>query len=85
MDFKELEAFVKVIELGSFSKAADDLYLSQPSISNYINSLEKSLDTLLINRSSKFLSTTIEGEKLLTKANEILKLKSDIYNNINIE
>ena len=83
MDFKELEAFVKVIELGSFSKAADDLYLSQPSISNYINSLEKSLDTLLINRSSKFLSTTIEGEKLLTKANEILKLKSDIYNNIN--
>lgn len=41
MDFKQLEAFVYVVKLKSFSKAAQRIYLTQPTISAHINSLEK--------------------------------------------
>jgi DNA-binding transcriptional LysR family regulator len=77
MDFKQLEAFIKVVELGSFSKAADELYVSQPSISNYITALEKELDVVLLNRSTKALSTTLAGERFLEKAREMLALKRE--------
>ena len=77
MDFKQLEAFVKVIELASFSKAAEELYISQPSVSNYITSLEKELDNVLINRSTKVLSATPAGERFLAKAREMLLLKRE--------
>ncbi|HBT95806.1 MAG TPA: hypothetical protein DEB24_06890 [Coriobacteriia bacterium] len=77
MDFKQLEAYVKVVELASFSKAADELFVSQPSISTYITALEKELDTVLINRSTKVLSTTLAGERFFDKAKELLALKRE--------
>ncbi len=77
MDFKQLEAYVKVVELASFSKAADELFVSQPSISTYITALEKELDTVLINRSTKVLSTTLAGERFFDKAKELLELKRE--------
>ncbi|MCL2068994.1 MAG: LysR family transcriptional regulator, partial [Oscillospiraceae bacterium] len=77
MDFKQLEAFIRVVELGSFSKAADELYVSQPSVSNYITSLEREMDTTLINRSTKVLSTTLAGERFLEKARQMLALKRE--------
>ena len=72
MDFKHLEAFIKVVELASFSKAADALYISQPSVSTYITSLENELGTLLINRSGKGLQPTAAGSLFLEKAKELL-------------
>lgn len=42
MNLKQLEAFVEVAEGGSFSKAAKSLYLTQPTVSAHIASLEKS-------------------------------------------
>ena len=44
MEFKQLEAFVQVVKLGSFSKAAQALYLTQPTVSAHISSLEKELE-----------------------------------------
>ena len=55
MDFKQLEAFVYVVKLKSFSKAAQRIYLTQPTISAHINSLEKELDTKLIERGTKYV------------------------------
>ena len=52
MELKQLESFVAVIKYGSFTKAAQVLYMSQPSISTHIRTLEKHLDTPLINRSA---------------------------------
>jgi len=75
MDFRQLEAFIKVVELESFSKAAKELHVSQPSVSTYINSLEKELGSVLLNRSTKSLSTTLAGERFLGKAREIVSLK----------
>jgi len=47
MNLKQLEAFVQVAEGGSFSKAAKELYLTQPTISAHIASLEKELGVRL--------------------------------------
>ena len=44
MNLKQLEAFVQVAEGGSFSKAAKELFLTQPTISAHIASLEKELN-----------------------------------------
>jgi len=72
LDFKQLESFVMLAKLRNFSKAAEKLYLTQPTISNHINNLERDLDTLLFNRSNKKVSLTQAGEILLNHALSIL-------------
>ena len=46
MNLKQLEAFVQVAEGGSFSKAAKELFLTQPTISSHISSLERELNAV---------------------------------------
>ncbi len=75
MEFKQLEAFVKTIELRSFSKAADAIYISQPSVSLYINALEQELETRLLLRNSKEISTTRAGDVFYKYAKNLLALK----------
>ena len=77
MDFRQIEAFIKVVELSSFSRAAEELHISQPSVSNYISMLEKELNIILINRSTKVFSITLAGERFLEKAKEMMFLKSE--------
>ena len=62
MDFKQLEAFITVAKLKSFSKAANAIYLSQPTISSNISSLEKELKIQLFDRTSKEVNLTPAGE-----------------------
>ena len=76
MDFRQLEAYIKVVELRSFSKAAQELHVSQPSVSTYINALEKELGTTLLNRSTKTVSPTLAGERFLAKAKELVVLRT---------
>ena len=77
MDFRQIEAFIKVVEIASFSRAAEELHVSQPSISAYIASLEKELGTVLINRSTKTLSTTLAGERFFDNAKKMIALKRE--------
>ena len=80
MDFKQLEAFVAVAKYGSFSKAARELFLTQPTISSHIQNLEKELDTVLFNRSNKYITLTKSGEILFDNAISILNnCKKAIY------
>ena len=79
MDFKQIEAYVKVIELESFSKAAEAVYMSQPSISSYIRALEKELETTLVNRSTKEVLPTLAGKIFYEHGKELLALK---YNTV---
>ena len=53
MEFKQLEAFVAVVDYGSFSEAARRLYLTQPTISAHIRSLEDELHMKLIIRTKR--------------------------------
>ncbi|MCL2562866.1 MAG: selenium metabolism-associated LysR family transcriptional regulator [Oscillospiraceae bacterium] len=77
MDFRQIEAYVKVIELAGFSKAAEAMFLSQPSVSTYINNLEKELGTKLINRSTKEVSPTLAGQLFYADAKELLARKEN--------
>lgn len=75
MDFRQLETFVAVAKYKSFSKAADYLYLTQPTISSHIANLEKEINTVLINRSNRKISLTKAGEILYDYAVNLLNLK----------
>jgi DNA-binding transcriptional LysR family regulator len=75
LELKHLEAYVKVYEYQSFSKAADEMFLSQPSISAYISALEKELQTVLIHRSTKEFLPTKSGKLFYEYAKDILSLR----------
>jgi len=62
MDFKQMEAFVNVIKYRSFSKAADASFLTQPTISTHVNTLEKELGVLLVDRQPKEALPTKQGQ-----------------------
>ena len=64
LDIHQLEIYVKVAELKSFSKAAQAMYLTQPTISQHMSTLEHFLGTKLFDRLGK--------EVVLTKAVEVL-------------
>lgn len=72
-----MEAFVYVVKLKSFSKAAQRIYLTQPTISAHINSLEKELDTKLIERGTKYVYPTKPGSILYQYAVKMLNLRED--------
>lgn len=76
MDFKQLEAFLSVAKLRSFSKAANAIYLSQPTISSHISSLEKELKIQLFDRTSKEVNLTPAGESFLQYANDIINTRN---------
>ena len=77
MEFRQLEAYLKVYELKSFSKAAEEMFLSQPSISAYINSLENELQMQLIHRSSKEFMPTRVGRAFYEQAKKILEVRDN--------
>ncbi len=64
MDFKQLESFAAVVRCQSFTKAAQSLYLSQPTVSTHIRTLEEELHTCLITRTTKSIEVTPEGRKV---------------------
>ena len=79
MELKQLEAFVNVVELQSFSKAAQKLYLTQPTISSHIVSLEKEFNTKFLERTTKNVQTTVDGERLYEYAKEKMAIKEELY------
>lgn len=80
MDFKQLEVFVSVVKHQSFSKAARELFLTQPTVSAHIQNLERELDSVLVNRSNKNITLTKSGEILYDHAIYILNnCKKAIY------
>jgi DNA-binding transcriptional LysR family regulator len=76
MDFKQLEAFISVAKLRSFSKAANAIYLSQPTISSHISSLERDLNIQLFDRTSKEVNLTPAGQSFLQYANDIINTRN---------
>lgn len=78
MNLKQLEAFVYVAESGSFSKAAKELYLTQPTISAHISSLEKELEVRLFVRNTKEVSLSQDGQVLYRHARQMIDLEKRI-------
>jgi DNA-binding transcriptional LysR family regulator len=80
IDFRHLETFCRVAELQSFSKAADDLFLTQPTVSGHILSLERSLSLRLFDRTGREVLLTKAGEVFLQYASKIISSRKDLLN-----
>jgi len=72
MEFRQLQRFVRVVELGTLSAAAEDLNLTVQAVSKSINKLEANLGYRLIDRTHKGVEATHFGEVLLRHAKRIL-------------
>ena len=81
MEFKQLEAFVAVVDYGSFSEAARRLYLTQPTISAHIRSLEEELHSRLILRTTKKTTVTTRGYQLYDSAVRMLEIRNNLLEN----
>jgi LysR family transcriptional regulator, transcription activator of glutamate synthase operon len=71
MDIKQVQFFLAVVTTGSFSAAADELYVTQSSISKQIIALEKELGIALFDRSKRKIELTQAGETFLKHARNL--------------
>ncbi|MGQ9921853.1 MAG: selenium metabolism-associated LysR family transcriptional regulator [Desulfobacca sp.] len=77
MDLHRLEIFCKVVELKSFTLAAEALNLSQPTVSEHLRSLEEMAGDKLVDRSGRELRLTPAGQVLLRYAQKLLHLRDE--------
>ncbi len=77
MDIRSLEVFCRIVELKSFSKAAEAVHLSQPTVSGHIKALEEELRIRLFDRLGKTVAPTKAGELLYGYARKILTLRAE--------
>lgn len=73
---QQLAVFVKVAEKQNFSRAAEELHMTQPAVSQYIQALERTMGTTLLERSNKYVRLNKAGEIVYHHAKEILGLYS---------
>jgi DNA-binding transcriptional LysR family regulator len=77
VDLRRLEIFLKVAELGSFSRAADALFLTQPTVSEHVRALEDELGVQLLDRLGRGTTPTKAGTLLLGYARRLLALSRE--------
>ncbi len=80
METNLLRAFITVAELGSLTKAANLLHLSQPAVSGQLKTLEEYLALRLFERTSAGMRLTKAGQALLPKAQSVLAANDDLRN-----
>ncbi|MEJ2034459.1 MAG: selenium metabolism-associated LysR family transcriptional regulator [Deltaproteobacteria bacterium] len=82
MDLHRLEVFCRVVELKSFTKAAEAVYLSQPTVSEHIRSLEEMVGQKLVDRLGREALPTPAGQILYRYALELLQLRQEALQSI---
>lgn len=89
MYYDALRTFISVVEAGNFTRAAEKLLISQPSVTIHIQNLEKEFETSLFIRSPKKLQLTSTGELLYERAKQIIQIyemtKDDIQKHHTIQ
>lgn len=78
MDIKNLNTFIHVAELGSFSKAGERLGYSQPTVSVQIRQLEEELGAQLFDRVGHAVRLTDKGREILQSAQQILRISQEM-------
>lgn len=76
---QQLQVFVTVVERENFSRAAEELHMTQPAVSHYIQTLERQFGTRLLERSNKFVQLNKAGEIVYHHAKEILNLYKKMH------
>ena len=82
MDISALQAFIAVAESGSFSRAAERIFLTQPAISKRIAALEQDIGARLFDRVGRKIHLTPAGEALLLRTRAVLSELEDIKRDI---
>lgn len=77
MDLVSLQAFVKVVQTGSFTRAADALHTQKARLSRVVSQLESELSVRLLERSTRSLSLTEAGREFFERAHAILASVDD--------
>ncbi len=81
MEFKQLRTFTEVVRTESFTDAAQNLFLSQPTVSQHIRQLEEEMGIRLVLRTTRKIEITPEGRKLNAYAEDILALRDKMIAN----
>lgn len=76
---QQLAVFVTVAEKQNFSRAAEELHMTQPAVSQYIQALERTMGTKLLERSNKYVHLNKAGEIVYHHAKEILGLYGKMH------
>ncbi|MBW2057352.1 MAG: LysR family transcriptional regulator [Deltaproteobacteria bacterium] len=77
MDMRQLEVFCRVVELHSFTRAAEAVFLSQPTVSEHIRTLEETLGEKLLDRLGREVLPTPAGRILYRYAHRILQTREE--------
>ena len=78
MDFKELEYFSTIAKCGNLTYAARQLYVSQPTLSKFLQKLEEDLGLVLFQRGSRRLELTYAGQRYYAHVERILSQKREM-------
>ncbi|WP_058485387.1 LysR family transcriptional regulator [Defluviitalea phaphyphila] len=73
MTLQQLRYVIKVVECGSITEAAKQLFITQPSLSNAIKELEREFNIEIFNRTTKGISLTTDGSEFLSYARQIIE------------
>jgi DNA-binding transcriptional LysR family regulator len=82
VDIRPLQYFVTVASLKSFTRAGEQLHVTQPTISKMIRSLENELGVVLLDRSTKHVRLTDAGEAVLAQAQQIITALEGLTDNL---
>lgn len=76
---QHLQVFITVVENGNFSRAAEELHMTQPAVSQYIQAFERTMGTKLLDRSNKYVRLNKAGEIVYHHAKEISGLYTKMH------
>ena len=85
MNTQQLRCFIAVSEKLSFTKASEMLFLTVPTVTHHIKSLEYELDTILFIRDKHQVSLTSDGKKFYNEAIKIIQIEENFKKDLNIE
>jgi DNA-binding transcriptional LysR family regulator len=77
MDLKRIEIFCKIVDLKSFTRAAEEVRLAQPTVSDHMRQLEEELNEKLLERSGRIVQLTPAGKTFLPFARRMLLLRDE--------
>ncbi|MCM0650938.1 LysR family transcriptional regulator [Clostridium swellfunianum] len=83
MEFKDIEYALAISKYRHITKAAESLYITQPTLSTYIKNMEKRLDIALFKREGNKIDLTYEGEIFIENGMKILQQRDDLLNKLN--
>jgi len=73
MTLQQLKYIIKIVECGSISEAAKQLFISQPSLSNTVKELESELGIEIFYRTAKGISLSVDGREFLSYARQVIE------------